>query len=331
MAPEPLDAQAHATTVLHEAYYKIMTQFAGNRRERFELYDYLRTVLLRLTAIDYFYVALLSGTERVEFPYAWTGATYDDPQILGIVPGGQTDWLLRNRRTYRLAYDGGACLDAGVLCGDGNRSTDAVTVPLFEPVRDRTSRPGRLFGMVSMHATGPTRFDRDAVTALEWLAEVLSVVLVRQDEDLDLLSRLRIVDRQVPDVLTSDHVLELLSTEFAELRHRAIRAADHEDADAPRLRAELRALAERCARTQSELVDLSRRVDDGPTRRFASLTPAEREVAVRLLTGGGNQDIADRIGVSLSTVKSHLASVFRKYGMTERSQVARDVRSHLTR
>lgn len=119
MPPGPLDVGAHTTAVLHEAYYKIMTQFAGDHRRRFDLYDYVRTVLLRLTTIDYFYVALLRGSDRVEFRYGWTGATYDDPQILGIVPGGQTEWLLRNRRTYRLAYDDGACLHAGVVCGTG--------------------------------------------------------------------------------------------------------------------------------------------------------------------------------------------------------------------
>jgi DNA-binding CsgD family transcriptional regulator len=50
------------------------------------------------------------------------------------------------------------------------------------------------------------------------------------------------------------------------------------------------------------------------------LTPAESRVAVRVLSGRGSEEIAQRLGVSLETIKSHLRSVYRKSGTSSKAE-----------
>jgi DNA-binding CsgD family transcriptional regulator len=59
-----------------------------------------------------------------------------------------------------------------------------------------------------------------------------------------------------------------------------------------------------------------------PSSGWASLTPAEREVVGLVAEGLRNADIADRLFVSPSTVKTHLSHVFSKLGVTTRAQLA---------
>jgi DNA-binding NarL/FixJ family response regulator len=53
---------------------------------------------------------------------------------------------------------------------------------------------------------------------------------------------------------------------------------------------------------------------------LAALSPREREVLGLLLEGMPNKLIARRLGISEKTVKSHLTSVFRAIGVTDRVQ-----------
>jgi DNA-binding NarL/FixJ family response regulator len=50
------------------------------------------------------------------------------------------------------------------------------------------------------------------------------------------------------------------------------------------------------------------------------LTARESEVAVFLVQGFSNQEIADALWISEHTVKSHLKSIFQKIGVTSRAQ-----------
>lgn len=54
---------------------------------------------------------------------------------------------------------------------------------------------------------------------------------------------------------------------------------------------------------------------------IAKLTTKQHVVLQMLLAGKGNQDIADRLGVSVNTAKVHVRGVARKYGCNTRSQV----------
>lgn len=52
------------------------------------------------------------------------------------------------------------------------------------------------------------------------------------------------------------------------------------------------------------------------------LTPRKIQVLRLLTTGAGNDEIADRLGVSLNTVKTHIKHLLDKTGFTSRTQLA---------
>jgi DNA-binding CsgD family transcriptional regulator len=54
----------------------------------------------------------------------------------------------------------------------------------------------------------------------------------------------------------------------------------------------------------------------------SGLTPAEREVALAVLAGLSNADIARARGSSARTVANQVASVFRKLGVRSRAELA---------
>lgn len=67
------------------------------------------------------------------------------------------------------------------------------------------------------------------------------------------------------------------------------------------------------------LNQFSARCDEAPP---AVLSDREREVLRLVVQGRSNKEIARRIGVEISTVKSHLHSAFEKIGVQDRTQAA---------
>jgi DNA-binding NarL/FixJ family response regulator len=61
---------------------------------------------------------------------------------------------------------------------------------------------------------------------------------------------------------------------------------------------------------------------------LAGISPREREVLALLLDGLPNKLIARRLGISEKTVKSHLTSIFRVLGVTDRVQAVLWVERH---
>jgi DNA-binding CsgD family transcriptional regulator len=59
-----------------------------------------------------------------------------------------------------------------------------------------------------------------------------------------------------------------------------------------------------------------------PSTGWASLTPAEQDVVRLVAQGLRNADIAARLFVSPATVKTHLAHVFTKLGVSTRAELA---------
>ncbi len=58
------------------------------------------------------------------------------------------------------------------------------------------------------------------------------------------------------------------------------------------------------------------------TTRIESLTAREHDVAVELARGASNAEIADRLYMSLATVKAHISHIFTKLDASNRVQVA---------
>ncbi len=321
----PLRVGAETATVLREAYHKIR---ALPRGDHYALYDYVRAVAAKIARYDSFYIGFLHGANRVRYPYGYEGGKYDDPVSHTYGRHGQTAWLLKHRVTYRFAYDGGAVLNAGVMFGDtGQRSADAVTVPLC-----RVDQAGaqKIFGMLSVHSYQTDAFDNNAVRALEWLADLLARVLSRDSEDREALRRLPAGDKAAYPI-TSDHIVEYLSSRIAAVRGIAEQARVELNLTDERALPHLTAIMGVCEQIQSELMEMALDIDDGPEQRFLALTAVEQEVALQLANGLDNERLAAELGRSPHTIKTHLRSIFRKYAMRSRLQVAEDVRRHLAR
>lgn len=62
--------------------------------------------------------------------------------------------------------------------------------------------------------------------------------------------------------------------------------------------------------------------------RSHKLTPSEMRVLQAVGTGGSVREIADALGVKSATVKTHLASIFRRTGARRRSDLLRQIASH---
>ena len=67
---------------------------------------------------------------------------------------------------------------------------------------------------------------------------------------------------------------------------------------------------------------------EGPSVGWASLTPAERAVALLVGQRLSNAEIGARLFVSTVTVKTHVSRVFRKLGVGNRRQLAAVVAEH---
>lgn len=54
---------------------------------------------------------------------------------------------------------------------------------------------------------------------------------------------------------------------------------------------------------------------------LSSLTPKERQIALLLRQGASNKELARELGVGLPTVKTHLINLFRKTGVSNRTEL----------
>lgn len=60
----------------------------------------------------------------------------------------------------------------------------------------------------------------------------------------------------------------------------------------------------------------------GPAASIAALSPREREVAALIAEGCANKTIADRLGLSIGTVKDHVHNILDKTGLSNRAAIA---------
>ncbi len=59
-----------------------------------------------------------------------------------------------------------------------------------------------------------------------------------------------------------------------------------------------------------------------PMPRRVGLSQRERQIVTVITDGCSNQEVADRLGLRLQTVKNHLSRIYRKLGVPNRVQLA---------
>lgn len=64
------------------------------------------------------------------------------------------------------------------------------------------------------------------------------------------------------------------------------------------------------------------RAEEAHREQLASLTPREEEILKLLATGESNREIGTRLFISEQTVKNHVASIFRKLQVNDRTKAA---------
>jgi len=67
-------------------------------------------------------------------------------------------------------------------------------------------------------------------------------------------------------------------------------------------------------------LDSVRRSYSEPGSPFHPLSDREMEVLVLVVEGKSNKEIANSLGISHQTVKNHITSILRKFGVEDRTQ-----------
>lgn len=322
----------HVAAVLGEADAALL-RLAGQTHHLH--YQYLRATAARIARVDSFYVGFYVEGDMMVFPYSYDGRTYHDPNKFPYGPHGLSAWILRTQRPYRFADDGGELFRRGRQYGQlERRSEDAVAVPILEP---EGRRRHRVLGIIGMQSYQPGSYTEEHMRALAWLARSLSVVLAREREDAARRAALKAPEEAVAEpMLRPDNIVNQMLEKMAAIRRRGEAIRGLLTDSSPALAQAVEELCEECRRRQTETIEIFLESALAQGNPLARLSDQERNVVTLLAEGFAdspagrtNADLADILGVSEDTVKTHLRSVYRKLGVSGRTGVAALVRPYL--
>ncbi len=169
----------------------------------------------------------------------------------------------------------------------------------------------------------------DALHTIEEKPIDIALVDVRMP-DSDGLDLLRDIKARWPDV----PVIMLTSFDHAQYVRRALAEGaagymlkdatpeDLEQAIKVALSGGGNVLSPRVIQNLFEAMESGDRNGEAPRRPEANLTQRETDILALLSEGRSNRDISRNLFLSEKTVKAHLAAVFRKLGVTNRTQAA---------
>lgn len=169
----------------------------------------------------------------------------------------------------------------------------------------------------------------EAIRLME--AEPVDIALVdvrMPDTDgLDLLHEMKVRWPDVPVMMltTFDHaqyVRRALSEGAAGYLLKDATPEDLEQAIKVALSGGGNVLSPRVIQTLFEAMELDGNDSGSPQRASAGLTQRETDILALLAEGKSNRDISRALFLSEKTVKAHLAAVFRKLGVSNRTQAA---------
>lgn len=325
---------AHIRSVLRETDAALL-RLVGESHHL--LYQFLHRTAARIAPMDSFYIGFYCEGEMMVFPYSFDGVSYYDPNKFPYRPGGLAAWMLRSQRPYTYREDGGELLRGGRRYGQKDRpSQDSVAVPILE---SEGRRRKRAIGILSIQSYEPDVYGAEVAPALEWLARGLAIVLERERADSARREALRGPEEFVPEpMLRPDNMVNQMLEKMAVIRRRGEAILGLLDAPRPDLVRAVEELCGECRRRQTETIELFLDSVLKGSTPLAELSDQERNVVV-LLTEGftasprgyTNGQLADKLGRSEETIRTHLRSIYRKLGVPGRTGVAALAKPYLHR
>jgi two-component system, NarL family, response regulator LiaR len=164
----------------------------------------------------------------------------------------------------------------------------------------------------------------DGETAVSLCGQILPDVVLMDMlmPDVDGVTATRLIRQQFPSV----QVLALTSFKEEGLVQSALQAGAIgyllKDVTAEELAQAIRAAHAGRGTLSPEVVQSMTHAGDQPSSPGYNLTEREREVLVLLVAGLNNSEIAEKLVVSPSTIKSHVSNILAKLDVTSRTEAA---------
>ncbi|MBI4261736.1 MAG: response regulator transcription factor [Actinobacteria bacterium] len=185
---------------------------------------------------------------------------------------------------------------------------------------------GQCFGEATVREAGGT--DEAMAMLREELADIALVdVRMPEKDGLELLREIKAEWPELPVIMltTYDHS-RYVRTALAEgAAGYMLKDASPDDLDQA-IRVAMagggNVLSTRAIRNLFDGIDPAEDDPDAPRRPETNLTQRELDILALLAEGMSNREISRRLYLSEKTVKAHLAAVFRKLGVTNRTQAA---------
>jgi DNA-binding CsgD family transcriptional regulator len=162
------------------------------------------------------------------------------------------------------------------------------------------------------------------VRAFEWLCACVASV-IRRDHDTDRSLRELTGDGPVgvaptlPEVINDlSNKLEVIRAAIVDIRG-AVQAGDD-------VLDRLSDLEQLCTRTQHEIFAVLILPSMDVVEPLTTLTKREREVAELVADGVANEEIAERLTIAASTLKTHITHIHKKLQVTNRVELAAKLR-----
>jgi len=293
----------------------------------------LHALCAGLTLTDAFNVAFWSEKDQtLHYPYNFDEGVMDAPVIWSL-GDGPTSWVIRCKKTLVLTPDEKPPFQRSVYWGRNQRpSVSSVHLPMRG--RNGGSDP-LIVGVVAIHAYSRIRYTPDIVSTLEWLANRAGLtyhtqMALAEAEQAVAESALRLRDLQQSKTEMCNQVAHILHGLSSTAHQIAEGLQSSSNPQAPKVFD----LSRRLYGTEAEITMLptgmlSLKTAPEPLEtQPGSFTPSEIGVVQGLLDGYSNKEIADRLHLSVATVKFHLHNIYQKIGTTSRGKTIHFLQSN---
>jgi DNA-binding NarL/FixJ family response regulator len=308
--------------ILRDAYRTMSYLPAGQRRM---LYNQWRVTMGTIAPVDSFYVAFFRDNQYLVLPYVFDTPNEEPPghQIYG--PDRLAAWIKKNAKPYLYSMDDGRLLHRGYSFGDQERlSRDAIAVPLLEPSLDGPT----VIGLASMQSYQSGVYNEEIARAFQWLGGCVVIALAREREDVAQEARLFGNDDLGAGPISVVDVVEAFGHRLEQLRSKIAGITENDLSDPKAVLRAVDGLRDMCERAQSEMNELLMRPSREAQIFLDKLTSREQEIALLMADDFTNEEIANRLGITVATVKTHVTRVLDKFGVRQRAAVAAKLRPY---